>query len=257
MSIQAIDVPSFYAERTPQAIALGDGDTGDVYTWADLHDRSARVARVLEDEFRVVAGDRVCVIADNVPQVFELQFACMRLGALFVPLNWRLAAAELLSIVQDADPALIVHDDTWDAAAIELVGKVGCGRLSWGDGSPAGGAGNGYERLLSAASPLRPRERDLGAYTHVLYTSGTTGMPKGSLSTHGTLHWHASNVAHGRAFGGRAFSRYRRAAVSGRFFGARDRGAAACAAPLHRVQTTGRAERNGVARIADRAGPTP
>ena len=76
MTILARDLPRFHGRRAPNAVALRDGDTGASYTWAELDDRSARMARALAERFGVRSGDRVCLITDNVPQVFELQFAC-------------------------------------------------------------------------------------------------------------------------------------------------------------------------------------
>ena len=58
-------------------------------------------------------GDRIVLLAENDLRVFVLQFACMRLGALLVPLNWRLAPSELEALCADADPRVVVHDGTW------------------------------------------------------------------------------------------------------------------------------------------------
>ena len=102
MSHGAPDLPNFHAQRIPQAIALSDGDVGTSRTWAALDARVGRIATVLSARFGVSPGERVCLVAENDPRVLEVQFACMRLGAIFVPLNWRLAAAELHAIVEDA-----------------------------------------------------------------------------------------------------------------------------------------------------------
>jgi fatty-acyl-CoA synthase len=190
MTETAPDLTHFHARRRPDVIALANLDTGVTYTWAELDDRVGRAAAALSDEFAVRPGDRVALICENDPRVFELQFACMRLGAIFVPLNWRLAMAELHSIVQDAAPVLVVHDDEWHASAVELADKAGVPSLSWGDD-----AGR-YESLLQEARALGPQPHGLDDITHLLYTSGTTGMPKGALSSHGTLLWQATNLSH-------------------------------------------------------------
>jgi fatty-acyl-CoA synthase len=184
----APDLPAFHAARTPDQVVLTDADTGTTYTWAELDVRVGRVATMLRDDFGVGPGDRVGVIAENDPRVFELQFACLRLGALFVPLNWRLARPELQAIVADAQPVLLVHDAAWAETAARLRVRT----LSWDD--PAG-----YEALQAAAEPMPASKHDLGVRTHILYTSGTTGQPKGALSTHGTLLAQAMNLSHSSA----------------------------------------------------------
>jgi fatty-acyl-CoA synthase len=189
----APDLPNFHAARIPAEAALSNGDTGVDYSWADLDRRVGRVATVLADQFGVSAGDRVALLSENDPRVLELQFACMRLGALFVPLNWRLSPPELHTIVQDAEPALMVHDGEWRALAVELAEKAGLDQLSWDD--PAVGRRADYEQVLADAAWLGPQSHQLDEQTHILYTSGTTGQPKGALSTHGTLLWQAANLS--------------------------------------------------------------
>ena len=121
--MRAPDLPAFHAVRRPDAVALADHDTGVSYTWAELAERVGRAAGVLRDEFSIAPGDRVVFVGENEPRVFELQFACMRAGAIFVPLNWRLALPELQEIVQDARPSIVVHDDEWQSVAMELAEK--------------------------------------------------------------------------------------------------------------------------------------
>ena len=191
MTPLAPDLPSFHAARYPNEVVLANGDTGVEYTWAQLDDRVGRVATVLSEQFGVAAGDRVSLVCENDPRVFELQFACMRLGAIFVPLNWRLAAAELHAIVADAEPAVIVHDGDWRALAVELADKAGLSRLSWADVD----AEADYETVLAAAEWTPPQPHAFDELTHILYTSGTTGHPKGALSTHGTMFWQAVNLS--------------------------------------------------------------
>lgn len=194
MTFAAHDWVDYNARHRPGALALANAEDGTSITWAELDSRVGRLARVLR-EHGVKKGDRVALIAENDPRVFETQFAAMRLGALFMPLNWRLAVAEISDIVLDADPAIIVHDGEWAGVASAVAEKSGISaRLTWGaDASSAAS----YEDEIALA-------RYLGASgaltfddpTHLLYTSGTAGKPKGVLSTHGTLVWQAINTAH-------------------------------------------------------------
>jgi fatty-acyl-CoA synthase len=186
------------ARLRPGAPALAKVETGETRTWGELEPRVAALAWLLRDRYKVGRGDRVSLICENDIRLFELQFACMRLGAILVPLNFRLAVPELLRQLTDAEPTVVVHDHAWAHVGRELAMKSGIGRrLQWGGEAGADDAGD-YEELLAAASDGVPADgqRDADEITHILYTSGTTGRPKGALSSQGTLMWHAINMAH-------------------------------------------------------------
>jgi len=180
------------AKRLPNVVALTDHDRDVAYTWAELDWRVGKVATVLQDLFTLSHGDRVVLICENDPRVFELQFACMRVGVVLVPLNWRLALPELHTIVADASPSLVVHDETWVDVAAELADKANVPKLAWDHAK----ADADYEELLASAHYLPPQRHLLEERTHILYTSGTTGLPKGAISTHGTLLWQSINLSH-------------------------------------------------------------
>jgi fatty-acyl-CoA synthase len=193
MEIAAHDWVAFHAAHRPDAPALRRAEDGATTTWAELDDRVGRAAAALRER-GVEAGDRIALITENDPRVFEIQFAAMRLGALFVPLNWRLTVHELAEICLDADPAVLVHDEIWAEVAAQVAEKAQIPRRFTWNTADADGE---YETALGAAAPLGPRvEARHSDPTHILYTSGTTGRPKGALSTHGTLVWQALNTAH-------------------------------------------------------------
>jgi fatty-acyl-CoA synthase len=178
MSHSAPDLPNFHAQRIGKAIALSDGDVGTEYTWAALDDRVGRIATVLSRGFGVSRGDRVCLLTENDPRVLEVQFACMRLGAIFVPLNWRLAATELHAIVEDAQPVLVVHDRAWSPVAREVADKAGVPVLSWDDDAAPNSDYSDYENLLADADWLPPQDHAFDELTHILYTSRQPGCPR-------------------------------------------------------------------------------
>ena len=188
------DWPGFHAQRTPDATALASLDTGASYTWSELNDRVGRAAGLLADTYRVDAGDRIAVIAENDPRVFELQFACIRLGAIMAPLNWRLAPAEIAYQLGDLEPTLLICDDRWRDLAEKASQMIGSRLpiLQWETSSESNDV---YEQTIEHAPFVPARMVSLDDPTHVLYTSGTTGVPKGALSTFGTMTSHAANVA--------------------------------------------------------------
>lgn len=135
------------------------------------------------------AGDRVAVLMRNSIDVFTIQFACWRLGAIFVPLNWRLTEGELKRIAADCAPKLLIAGpEYWDLAAAAVTSETV--RLPFEDG-----AAGPFEDLAAAKvpGPASPRlsHDDLAA---IIYTSGTTGRPKGALITHGMVFWNAVNL---------------------------------------------------------------
>lgn len=196
---QVTDWVVYHARRTPHRTALDGLDTGLTLTWAALDDRVARLSGALVAKFGVVPGDRVALIADDDPRVIELQLACFRVGALFVPLNWRLARAELEALCRDAEPALLVHDAVWQDLAVSVAERVAIPAVASWDcaDSPADidAARDGADRLRAGAF------RSGGQIGQVLYTSGTTGLPKGVMVPLRSLAANTLNIFHGIALG--------------------------------------------------------
>jgi fatty-acyl-CoA synthase len=122
--------------------------------------------------------------------MFEVQFACWKLGAVFVPWNWRLAAPELEYMVQECSPRVLLHGTEFGAAATALA--LVPERVAWDVGDDGRDA---YEQLLAAVPPGDfPRaEPTLETLLMIMSTSGTTGRPKGVLITHGMALWNVLN----------------------------------------------------------------
>ncbi len=177
----------------PAEIATIDQGTGRVTTYAELDDRVARLAAALTHDLGLGEGDRVAVLANNDGRFFEVEFACWRLGAVMVPLNWRLTIPELEFIVGDAAPTVIVTDHDFVDNALELAASCDVAHVvDWEGGS---GRVADYEELLAAADPATaPRpETHHDTLLTIMYTSGTTGRPKGAMITQGMTLWNAMN----------------------------------------------------------------
>ena len=140
-------------------------------------------------------GDHVALLCTNRAEHIEVTFALAALGAVWVPLNFRLTAPELAYIVSDAEAKMIIYSTDLAPAAEQLIDLAESVDhwVAIGDGP---GPGYRYEDLLSAASGNAPEvpvaSGDLAA---ILYTSGTTGKPKGAMLTHGQLLHGAANIA--------------------------------------------------------------
>ncbi len=140
----------------------------------------------------IAPGDRIAVLAPNTTDTFEVQFACGRIGAIFVPLNWRLANPELRAILADCAPAMLVYDPDFADRAQELAQACDIGQLV--------SLGPMFERIAYDGPPLDPPvPATLDDISTILYTSGTTGRPKGAIITHGMNFW---NTVHSMSLAG-------------------------------------------------------
>ncbi|MFC4948059.1 AMP-binding protein [Pseudonocardia sp. GCM10023141] len=183
------------AGRFGAAIALENAETGERHTWRELDARVGALAGVLRDRYGVGVGDRVLLLAEGDTRTFEVQFACIRLGAIMVPLNWRLAPLELLELARDVEPKVLISDGVWQPTVREIAAKLGTdARLGWR--CDPGSATADYDEALAAATPAEPRtDLSMDLPTHILHTSGTTGAPKGAITTVKTLSWQTLNIA--------------------------------------------------------------
>jgi len=167
----------YYAEFDPARVAAVDLATGRRRTYGEFNDRATRLASAFRERFGVESGDRVALLAHNSTDHFETLFACWKLGAIFVPMNWRLSAPETAAILEHCEPRLVLHDaefaDRLALAQMPLVART--------PGLPD----CGYEALIAAHEPNVAMEHvDFDTINLLLYTSGTTGRPKGVIYTH-------------------------------------------------------------------------
>ncbi|NWD66885.1 long-chain fatty acid--CoA ligase [Pseudomonas gingeri] len=180
MQIFRIDPIAHHARVAPQRLALIDIATDRSFTYAAFDDRVGRLANAMRLVFGVQRNDRVVVLSKNSSDVFELQFACWRIGAIFVPVNWRLTAAELGFIVGDAAPRLLVADEEFEATARKLCEMNSGMGVLW-----RGKSTSTYERVIADHDPLAREETiEIECNASLIYTSGTTGRPKGAQITH-------------------------------------------------------------------------
>lgn len=176
------------AERRPAQDAVVYG--GRHITYAQLHERSGRLARALAAQ-GVEPGDRVAVLLHNGPAFFDALFGCARLGAIFVPINFRLTAPEVGRIIDACTPRLLIAGESFADLLATLQGQPAFPQhLQWvDDGSPGAPTSpdHPYERWLRAHEPLEPATLpDADALLMLMHSSGTTGLPKGIVFTHAT-----------------------------------------------------------------------
>jgi fatty-acyl-CoA synthase len=168
------DLSAKAAELRPRKTALEEIATGRSATYAELDARASRAAGLLAAQ-GVGGGDRVALLCRNRIEFFELMFAAGKLGAILVPLNWRMPAEELKGLVADSEPGLLLYGAE-DAAAARALAAGGL---------PAVGLDEDYAARRDGAEAHPGREWWPAEETwYLLYTSGTTGAPKGVIQTY-------------------------------------------------------------------------
>ncbi len=189
MPVRHYDWIAHFGRRTPDKPAVVDLASERQFTYAQFDDRISHLAAHLRDRLKVKRGERVAVLALNTTDTLEVQFACGRIGAVFLPLNTRLTVPELRYIVGDATPVLMIHDSELAEVALsvaQLCNVASALRLS---------PGGSYEAAIAAAPPLDQAEIvTLDDISTIMYTSGTTGQPKGAIITHGMTFWNCVNL---------------------------------------------------------------
>ncbi len=165
---------------------------GRALSYAAFADRIGRTAAVLAHDLTVGAGDRVAILALNHPDTLVLLYACARLGAMLVPLNWRLAGAELAYIVGDADPAALVVGPDFAEHGPALAAASPAMRIL----ALEEGVDPSLDALIAQAAPMATGPGRLSDPLLVVYTSGTTGWPKGAVLTQDALLANAAMSRH-------------------------------------------------------------
>ncbi len=181
------NIAGWLAKGEPDKTALSFED-GQSWTYRELGQWAAAIADHLAADHQVAKGDRVAFLGFNHPGMIALLFACARLGAILVPLNWRLAEAELGFILSDSTPNVLLCTDEFEQTAHAISQKV-----------------ENVSTLanLPAPSQAAPNSGSLNDELLIVYTSGTTGRPKGALlsqrallaNAEGSIHMHQMTAA--------------------------------------------------------------
>ena len=168
---------------------------GEVLSYADFSARIEQTACALKAEFGVGRGDRVAILSLNRPDYLVLLYACARLGAMLVPLNWRLAMAEQLFILSDAGAKVLVLEQAFTEILPALEKGLPDASVVGLDFVPP--KGSALDLLLAhARGEARNPDADLSCPLLIVYTSGTTGRPKGAVLRQEALLWNGVMSQH-------------------------------------------------------------
>ncbi|MFN2611438.1 MAG: long-chain fatty acid--CoA ligase [Actinomycetota bacterium] len=168
------------AALSPHRVAIDFED--QTITYRELEDRTIRFG-VFLGQASVTKGDRVAILSENRPEYIEAFFACAKLGAVLAPISWRLTEPEMRWQLNDSDPSvLIVSGDYAETAKSIFDGQV----LVFDDIN---------RTAVASAEPEGPGDASTwNDPLMILYTSGTTGVPKGAVLTHGNFFWGNLNI---------------------------------------------------------------
>lgn len=172
------------AGLTPDAAAIADAGTDQEWSFREVNDRAIAIAAWLGEK-GVKKGDRVALLAPNGISYFDLLFACGKIGAIFVPLNWRLSLDELAYIIKDCEPRLLAfHSNFTKEVTMIWDEEDRCIQIN----------GSRYDQLFEAklgqldTAETNVEEEDPLA---MIYTGGTTGKPKGAVLSHRAIVWNS------------------------------------------------------------------
>jgi fatty-acyl-CoA synthase len=208
------------ASLSPDRVGLRDATTGEAYTYAELDRRANRVARLLreygvdasdpatmpnvggagratplgDESGNVTVGGRVAVVSRNRPELVDLFFATGKTGGVLAPLSHRLAPRELGELLSDVAPSLLVVEEPFEDLIADALDHDACDY----DGPVLGLGETSHESFGGAVpddgSPVEATGVDADHAHLFLHTGGSTGTPKETVLTHGTVAWNSVNT---------------------------------------------------------------
>jgi fatty-acyl-CoA synthase len=192
--MHAADLLTNRSRLTPDRDALLSLPGGQSYTYAELNARANRLANWMRT-LGVEKGDRVSILAHNGIEYVDLFYGLAKIGAILAPLNWRLVARELVYIVNDCQPKVLICGPEFTDVLAEMRPEIEVAHYVAVQGAEFDGALAYDARLVTAADaePPRPPLDPDDPYA-ILYTSGTTGRPKGAMIPHRQILWNAINT---------------------------------------------------------------
>ena len=189
------DILGERARLSPDAVALIHVPTRRQFTFAELNLRALRCARLWTDLCALSPGDRVCLLSENRVEYVDAFWAASKSGVILVPLGTRSTARELQQILADCAPRCLMYSVRYENLANELQQLMAFERLLNLDAKCDGPSALSYvaavDRVRADPYPTRPKPEDIFC---LLYTSGTTGRPKGVMIPHRQIAWNAYNT---------------------------------------------------------------
>lgn len=184
---------------SPHAIALKDADSETEISYSKFFEFSNRLARGLKNQFGIREGDRIACLAFNELEYIILFFAAQRLGAILVPINFRLTAREMTHIISDCSPKLLVFQKSFETIIKDIPpNHLPQYQIYFEENMPYQSPHSSLMSMIyntQNSSEYLPMQGNEDTKCMILYTSGTTGAPKGAMITLGMLFWNSINTS--------------------------------------------------------------
>lgn len=179
-----------WSNYSPNKIAFKEFDTDRSVSFLELNENGSRIAHYFSEHFDLKKGERVAVLAENSLEYIYLFVAAQKLGFILVPMNYRLAPAELDHVLYNSSPKLVLFENKYQQKLLdgELYGHVPhSGELKEIVDYILTNKKDDDPPVFNSIEPEDP--------IFILYTSGTTGFPKGAIYTHKMLFWNSVNTS--------------------------------------------------------------
>lgn len=178
-----------WAKYTPNRMFIREHQRDIQWSYSDFNNRTNALAEYLINQYHIKKGDRIAIYSKNKSEHIILFLACIKIGAILVPLNFRLTPRELDVLINDAEPSLFFYDEEFSdhipkISSVQKINKV----LKLVE----------IEKFLienSVRTDYTPSELfSEDTPVMILYTAGTTGLSKGVIITHKMLFWNSVNT---------------------------------------------------------------
>lgn len=173
-----------WAGYLPEKVAVSEYETGRTITYSELNHRGMRLAHMFCDRQKMQTGDRLMVLAEHGIDYVSLFTMAQKTGITLVPVNYRLTCAEINYLIQNSDPKVLVAERKFEPLVDQLECPV---PVIWMEDLVAEIKGL---PTIEFKSLDFPEDHPL----FILYTSGTTGFPKGAIYSHKMLLWNSLNI---------------------------------------------------------------
>lgn len=180
----------------PNSTSILDGDSNREFTYRELYEVSQKGAQILSEKYEVTKGDRVAIISSNELEYIFLFFSLQRLGAILVPVNFRLTQREVDHIIGDCSPKVVFYQDAYSEIVTQLPSSAKPKFLYHMD-QWTKDLGTLNTKPKSYLEGVRIREfvSQTADAAMIIYTSGTTGSPKGAIISYDMLFWNSVNTS--------------------------------------------------------------